>query len=84
MVMFLDQIVEYGKGMFPIELSGQPDHRPADDKAEQEVAETTPRVKRKDIGLPASQSPKTLAALSVEMKPIRPPSGKAIRPRVTR
>jgi hypothetical protein len=37
-----------------------------------------------DMDLPAIQSPKTLSAFSVETKPIRPPNGNEMTPKVAR
>ncbi len=43
-----------------------------------------PMPKINDMDLPAIQSPKTLNAFRVETKPIRPPSGNEMTPKVAR
>jgi len=40
LLVFLNQIVEHGKGVFPIGPPSRPHHGPAAEKAEQEVSET--------------------------------------------
>ena len=37
-----------------------------------------------DMDLPTIQSPKTLSAFSVETKPMRPPNGNVMTPKVAR
>jgi len=82
-LVFLDQIVEHGKGLFSIHPAGQSHHCPTAEKAENQVAKVS-ESQHERHRLARQPVPQHAGCVERGNKSIRPPNGKAISPRLTR